>query len=36
MLNNVNVKQCEKYDFYLRKGFHNVFGDKPIKWFIAQ
>jgi len=34
-----HVKQCKKYNFYLGKGggegVHNVFGDRPTKWPIA-
>jgi hypothetical protein len=31
--NSVNVKQC-KFVFE-KAGFYNVFGDRPIKWPIA-
>jgi hypothetical protein len=33
VLNSVNVKQCKF--FWGEGGFHNVFGDRPIKWSIA-
>jgi hypothetical protein len=35
MLNNVNVNQCKKCDFYLRKRNFIIFDDRPSKWHVA-